>query len=319
MWVMPDISYDTVETLLYDPVPANRALTRSMLYELGFRRIEAVGNLPAVAECMQQRPPHLALCEAHGEGSGLFAMIQNLRQGFAGYNPFVVIVVTTWKQHSAHVTRVLDSGADDLMLRPFSAAILGQRLRTLVERRKGFVVTSEYVGPDRRRNSKRSSDVQPFDPPNSLRMTAQERLTPEDMAQRLDGDLKEARRVLAVEKLRRDAFHICVLWWLMRGDAPEADKYEVDLVKLRQVAKGMAHHCKEAENATAAGWCDSILAAIGKIDDCVKHDEPLQLLGHAALNLNQLLSPEKSNADHLSAIKATAVIIKARIQPALAS
>ncbi|MBK0572118.1 response regulator receiver protein, partial [Klebsiella pneumoniae] len=78
--------------------------------------------------------------------------IQDLRQGGQGFNPFIVIIVTAWEKSGALVSRVVNSGADDLLLRPFSTTLLGQRIETHVERRKGFVVTTDYVGPDRRKD-----------------------------------------------------------------------------------------------------------------------------------------------------------------------
>src|SRR6185437_795248 len=117
---MTRLSFDSAETLVYDPVSANRAATRAALYNLGFRRIETVTSLEALSECILHRPPDLAICEAQGAESELCSMIQTLRQGGSGYNPFLVIIVTAWENHNSLVARVLNSGADDLLLRPFS-------------------------------------------------------------------------------------------------------------------------------------------------------------------------------------------------------
>lgn len=68
---MSRLSFDTAETLVYDPVSANRNATRASLYTLGFRRIETVGNIEAFVECVRRRPPDLALCEAQGTDAEL--------------------------------------------------------------------------------------------------------------------------------------------------------------------------------------------------------------------------------------------------------
>lgn len=318
---MARLSYDTTETLIYDPIAANRTATRAALYNLGFRRLETVGTLEALAECIRRRPPDLALCEAQGAEDELCAMIQKLRQGTTVYNPFIVIIVTAWEHNSALVSRVLNSGADDLVLRPFSTTTLAQRIQSHVERRKGFVITSEYVGPDRRRDSVRPSNVPIFEPPNSLKMKAQERLTSEEATQRLDAELKSARDMLNSEKLRRDAFQICILWRLMQESpsATLAKKYNVDLAKLKDVTRSVARRCSGTDFEPAIEWCDSILAAIEGLEVGVDRNASMHLLGHAALNLNQIFSPEKTVADHLSAIDATVAIVKARFEPALAS
>ncbi len=309
--------YDTADTLIFDPVATNRTATRSALYNLGFRRIEAVGTINSLTESMKRRPPDLAICEAQGVADELCMMIQELRQGARGYNPFTVIIVTAWDQSLGLVGRVINSGADDLLLRPFSTAALGQRISTHVERRKGFVVTSDYVGPDRRRDSARPSNAELFEPPNSLKMKVVERLSSEEAAQRLDLELKEAREALSREKLRRDAFQICVLWRLMQEHAVNKARFEVDLSKIKAVTKAVARRCLATDMDVAVDWCESILAAVEGLEAGVDRNASMHLLGHAALNLNQVFTPEKSESEHLKAVDATVAIVKARIESSL--
>ncbi len=193
---MTRLLYDTAEALVYDPVSANRMATRAVLYTLGFRKIETVGTLRGFGEYLRTRPPDLALCEVHGSDTELCAMIQALRQGGESYNPFIVIIATAWEKNAELIARVVNSGADDLLLRPFSTALLGSRIETHIQRRKGFVVTTDYVGPDRRRDQARPSNAELFEPPNSLKMKTKDRLTPEATAQRLDAELRVAKDVL---------------------------------------------------------------------------------------------------------------------------
>src|SRR6202044_577636 len=156
---MSKLSFDSVDVLIYDPVSSNRTATRAAMYALGFRRTETVSTLEAFSEEVQKSPPDIALCEAQGAAEELCATIQQLRQGSAGHNPFIVIIVTAWEKNTNTINRVVSSGADDLLLRPFSTALLGQRIETHIERRKGFVITTDYVGPDRRREINRPANV----------------------------------------------------------------------------------------------------------------------------------------------------------------
>jgi len=183
---MGKLSYDSVDVLIYDPVSSNRTATRSAMYSLGFRKTETVSTLEAFIDAVQTNPPDIALCEAQGADEELCATIQQLRQGSAGHNPFIVIIVTAWEKNTTLINRVVSSGADDLLLRPFSTALLGQRIEAHVDRRKGFIITTDYVGPDRRREGARASNVELFDPPNSLRMKAKDRLSGDDIARNLD-------------------------------------------------------------------------------------------------------------------------------------
>jgi DNA-binding response OmpR family regulator len=316
---MARLSYDSAETLIYDPVSANRTATRAALYTVGFRRIETVGTIEGFTEAIQKRPPDLALCEAQGADEQLCAMIQQLRQGTQGYNPFLVIIVTAWEKNAQLIRRVVDSGADDLLLRPFSTALLGARIEAHIDRRKGFVITTEYVGPDRRRDNARPSDVKLFDPPNSLKMKAKEKLNPDEATKRLDAELRVARERLSTEKLRRDAFQVCILWRLMQGHAVGTPAVAADLAKLSQMAKSIERRCRETEFDEAVKWCDSVLAAVEGLELGVDRNASMHLLGHASLNLHSTFHPEKSPSEQISEIDATVAIIRARHQKQMAS
>lgn len=309
---MARLNYESTETLVYDPVTANRTATRAALYTLGFRRIETVATLDAFVDAIRRHPPDLALCEAQGADGNLCRIVQDLRQGTAGFNPFIVIIVTAWEKSSGLVTRVVNSGADDLILRPFSTTLLGQRIEIHAERRKGFVVTSEYVGPNRRKDLLRPSAAELFEPPNSLKMKAKDRLSAEEATLRLDSELRAARDVLNSEKLRRDAFQITILWRLMQEHVPGAASYEQELAKIAMLSKGVAKRCRDTAFDSSVDWCNSILAAVEGLQAGVDRNASMHLLGHAALSLNHVFHPEKSTTDILSEIDATVALIRAR-------
>ena len=317
---MTRLAYDSVEALIYDPVSANRTATRAAMLSLGFRRTETVPTLEGMIDVIQKQPPDLVLAEAQGAADELCSTIQQLRQGAAGYNPFIVIMVTAWEKSSALITKVVNSGADDLLLRPFSTALLGARIETHIERRKGFVVTTDYVGPDRRRDASRSADSDMFDPPNSLKMKAKDKMPAEIIAKRLDVELQVAREKLAVEKLRRDSFQICILWRLLQEQRHDAPQYATDLNKLANLARAIERRASNTGGEKAVEWCASILAATEGLKLDVDRNASMHLLGHAALSLHQLICAEKSPADQLNEIDATVAIIRARSQAtALAS
>lgn len=317
---MSRLSYDSVDVLIYDPVSANRTATRATLYALGFRRTESVSTIEAFIDSMQKNPPDIALCEAQGATDELCATIQQMRQGGAGYNPFVVIIVTAWEKTTGLINKVVSSGADDLLLRPFSTALLGQRIEAHIERRKGFVITTDYVGPDRRSDTTRASNAELFEPPNSLKMKAKERLSAEAIAKRLETELRGAREKLTSEKLRRDSFQVCILWRLLQEQSILPGHPPHDLTKLITLTRSIETRARDTEFEPAVEWCVSILAAAEGLTLGVDRNASMHLLGHGALSLHLIFHPEKTPADQLSEIDATVAIIRARNQAeALAS
>lgn len=65
-------------------------------------------------------------------------------------DPFTPIIAVLSEASPGTVRRGVDSGADDLLIHPWSEGYLDQRLQNIIHNRKPFVVTSDYVGPDRR-------------------------------------------------------------------------------------------------------------------------------------------------------------------------
>jgi DNA-binding response OmpR family regulator len=317
---MSKLSFDSVDVLIYDPVSANRTTTRAAMYSLGFRKTETVSTLEDFVAALQANPPDIALCEAQGATEELCAIIQQMRQGGAGYNPFLVIIVTAWEKNATLINQVVSSGADDLLLRPFSTSLLGQRIETHVDRRKGFVITTEYVGPDRRKDMQRGANIELFEPPNSLKMKAKERLSGDVVARKLDTELKVAREKLTTEKLRRDSFQLCILWRLLQEQPLLAGQAPPDLIKLQLLAKSVEARAKDSELGPAVEWCQSVLASAEGLAVGVDRNASMHLLGHAALSLHQFFYPEKTPADQLSEIDATVALIRARSEAqALAS
>ena len=313
------VSYDTASALVYDPVAANRTATRSALYALGFRRIDSAATLDTFAEELRKRPPDLAIAEAQGVEATLCELVQSVRRGTAGLNPFVVMIVTAWGNDNALVSRVINSGADDLLLRPFSTSLLGSRIRGHIERRKGFVITSDYVGPDRRRDASRGSNVELHIPPNSLKMKALDRLSAEEVAALLDTELDAARETFAAEKLRRDAFQVCVLWRLLQDRTPGTAQFAAETKKLEGIARDVAKRCAGGEREAAVEYCETVIAAVEALQLGTDPNVSMHLLGHAAMSLKQMFEPEKSQVEHLEEIDTIMATINAREAPALAS
>jgi DNA-binding response OmpR family regulator len=309
---MARLCYETAETLVYDPVAAHRNGTRAVLYSLGFRQIETCATVGAFNDAIKRTPPDLALCEAKGAGAEVLCdMIQSLRQGADGQvNPFLVIIVTAWEKTNTLVSRVLNSGADDLLIRPFSTELLRMRVDTHVERRKGFVITHDYVGPDRRSDPARSANTELFQPPNSLKMKAKDGLSVQEVQIRMHKELRVAKNTLNLEKLRRDAFQVCIMWRLLQEQ--EGATAEANLDKLSELTQSVAKRCRSSEFEAATQWCESVLAALEGLRFGVDRNASLHLLGHAALSLNQVLHPEKSKLDHTRAVEETVAMIKTR-------
>ncbi len=156
-------------TVIYDPVTQNLRATRYGLYEAGFREIEGYNELGEVRKRLASGPMDLLVAEA-GENEEVYDLVRQLRQGKLSENPFSVVFITSWRSDQEAVGAALRSGADDLIIRPFSTNFIDTRIRSAIDNRKQFVVTSDYMGPDRRGavRDEAGPRVRMFDAPNTL-------------------------------------------------------------------------------------------------------------------------------------------------------
>ena len=94
--------------------------------------------------------------------------IDDVRHGRYGRNPFVSLIVTTTSKDNRDIARLIRQGADDVVVKPVTARLLGERIEYVAVHRRPFIVTSDYVGPDRRLDHARPSTVEQLAVPNTL-------------------------------------------------------------------------------------------------------------------------------------------------------
>lgn len=164
------LDLSTAPVLVFDPVRGNMLTTRAILHGIGFRRIEGVMNRAQLDRRLKDPDISLLLIEAGDDVDRAVSLVRAIRLAEIEANPFVPVICTLWNGNGDAVTELMNAGADDVLLRPYSAARLLDRARWLVTNRQPFVVTSDYVGPDRARAATdKAFAVEPFEVPNPLR------------------------------------------------------------------------------------------------------------------------------------------------------
>ena len=172
--VANQVSYAAIDVLLLDRDLAMRHLIRSALVGIGFRRVVECRAVQEVAPLVAQRPIDLMLLDLDTDTEQVCEAIRDIRNHRYGLNPFVVVMAMTWTPARKIISQTLEAGTDDVLAKPVSAAMLKERVHNLVQCRKEFVVTGDYVGPDRRqaRRESNSGELPAIVVPNSLRYKA---------------------------------------------------------------------------------------------------------------------------------------------------
>jgi DNA-binding response OmpR family regulator len=301
-----DRSYEKAATLVFDPVAANRTATRASLHTLGFRGVELAPAIEVFENRLSRAPFDLVLAEANGAEADICRLIQALRLGQIGPNPFTVVILTTWRREAAIVGQVVNSGADDLIARPFSTTLLGERIRVQVERRKAFVVTSNYIGPDRRCDPARTGTGQLMEVPNTLKLRMQD-LGYEEIEGRIENQIARARAMLNAEKMKCDAVQLVVQRHVLESCNPRASEFAATLRRIQAVAIEIARCAGGTPKAEAVELCEATVCAAEtmalQLDaGCKGADEQLDLtalmraLGRTIARLGSMLAPGESSA-----------------------
>ena len=233
---MADWEFRRASVLVFDPIGPNLLATRSMLSQIGFTAIDSTRDFQSAVRLMHDNSYELLVLEASDAGADVCDLVKRLRAGLFGFDPFVPVILTSWERSSSGVKTLINAGSDDLLLRPFSPAALQERVVTLVQRRKPFVVTSDYIGPDRRSEANRPANAKCITAPNALKAAAS---GDAQAIQRHRTAVSATRAEVDRERLRKLAMRISTAAQLQltAGNAPGGANEAMESVELVGVAR----------------------------------------------------------------------------------
>jgi DNA-binding response OmpR family regulator len=264
---MSEIDYARASVLLFDPVHVNQRTTRYALFELGFRNIECVSNLKEFREAIVETGPDLIVAESSGTDIDVFKTIRAIRRSELGENPFAVVLLTTWNRDNSHIGKAMSCGADDVILRPFSTVFVEERVRTLVRKRKDFIVTSDYIGPDRRKDTTRSSTATPINVPNFLRATVEGDTHALTEAQKW---IEEAQKTVNSERLRRMAMRIVISVEMHLSKTSESSEtLALDFDDMSRTAREIRAQLLRAKRPEAAEVAEALIEQVAAMSKTV--------------------------------------------------
>lgn len=199
-------SFENVRLVLAEPNPNIRIGLRAALTAAGFRAITETASYLRVHDLLAHDSVDLLITAAELEGNDVGFLISENRNQRLGSNPFPLAITLLGNRAPARVRQVIDSGTDDLLLTPVAADQLLARIRRLYHRRKPFVVTHDYTGPDRRNQARAFGTHQApmIEVPNPLRLRAENGID----GTRMELLIREQATLLNRIKIERHAVQI---------------------------------------------------------------------------------------------------------------
>lgn len=276
--------YTDASVLLCDSRHNIRRQTRSILNSIGFWAITDHDSLEATAQSLHSSRFDLLVLATDDPEDGVVPFVQSIRRGRIGMDPFIPIVLTSWQAGPRHVEGIVGSGADDLLMHPFSTAQMFERVRMLVRSRKPFVMTEDYFGPDRRKASSRPDNAAVVAVPNALQASVEGR---DDVAPSRAA-IEHCMRRLERVKIRNAARRIAWIAENLNGKFGQdgfAGYMEKQLAVLGRSAEVYLSSLDGPERQTLATLCQAVAKVASGMQGKAINKSGLELLEETALAL----------------------------------
>lgn len=279
--------FDHIRVILAEPHSELRTSLQDNLHDFGLKNVTITGNMSRLASAVNNGEVDLVIANTALPEGDFNKYVNELRHGHHGDNPFLVVITLVGEAHSDAVHAALNSGTDHVLAKPFTAEALIAKITDLSIARKRFVVTSDYIGPDRRlQNREGTIEVPLIDVPNPLF----QRADGSNNAHQLKRRIALAQLKINEQKVLRNAFQV---GWLLDYVIPEIAAKSNDVLieepenlqRLCEVThdiciriRGTRYaHISEicmtlnrmANEAISAGLCDADMQLMGRMADII--------------------------------------------------
>ena len=291
---MADVRLEDIRLFLCDPRVQVRSSLRMALNDAGLRNanIWEGGELDAINDAVSDpNGPDIIICDVTANTDEACEIFHGIRHNELGTNPFVCIIAVAWSPKQPLVNKVVDSGADLLVAAPISPSVILDRIDSLVHNRKPFVVTTDYVGPDRRFQKDRPSDVKHIDVPNSLRDKALGKFDAAALKERI----RATRESIVGQKIDRHAFQVAYLADMITQEFKNdtAENASNQLRDLRKVTAELKKKAAAMDAREIKELCTPLATVTEKLitskGDFKKKD--IELLGQLSLAIRAAVKP----------------------------
>jgi len=137
--------------LIADPEANNRNLVAEVLRAAGFFSIAHARDGKELLEKTVELSPRIVLATSRIPGISGLEFTRMIRAGYQDVSRQTSIIIMTDTPTRAFLSAAQQSGADEMLARPFSAAAVLVRVRSVLERPREFIDSVAYAGPCRRR------------------------------------------------------------------------------------------------------------------------------------------------------------------------
>jgi hemerythrin-like metal-binding protein len=144
------VNYSNTKTLIYEPSSTVKSAIRYALNGIGISNVEESKNLLSMRKECEENSYQLLIINNDMDTANSENFVREMRAFRSRCDPFIFMVLLQTSRDETLVRAALNSGADCVLLIPFSPGQLINQIKLRVERRKSFIVTHDYIGYERR-------------------------------------------------------------------------------------------------------------------------------------------------------------------------
>ena len=143
-------SLSGVNVIVLEPNAELRGTICEGLRTYGMTDARPATSLELLTNEVKNTMVDLIICDMDRDIDALTKFIKLVRSGKLGPNPYLLAVATTTVPTETRFRSIIDAGIDAMVVKPISVSALTDRINLLSHHRKEFMVSSHYIGPDRR-------------------------------------------------------------------------------------------------------------------------------------------------------------------------
>lgn len=261
------INFGNIRFLLGDPNPQARQGIKGGLHMQGFREIDDVNSATDFATRVAASNYDLILMDS-GMGIDVVAStIDKIRHGKTATSPYAVIFGVVDQPDPKTLEALANAGLDDVLVKPIALGNIIDRVEKRVKARKAFVVTMDYVGPDRRVSLRPGAEQIPLvDVPNPLSFKA----LPNQDARAYSDKVEKANTRIEMLKIERHAVQID---WLREkiGKMHQARQSPAFFIKkMVEVTHALMALLEKREDEAHGDFCLKILSSLDDFEAGMK-------------------------------------------------
>ena len=250
---------------------------RGAIRDCGMPRVRTFARIADLIRAFNDALPDLLIAGIDMDPA-LLDVVHNIRHFKIGRNPFLVISLMVSADKVGAANSALLAGVDDVMVKPVVPGKMLDRLARLTMNRRPFIVTNDYLGPERwKQDDVHKSKIKQINVVNTLKAKATGRpLSVAEVGRAVDANMKE------VMSARLDS-HGLKLGWVCGKILKAYHEKHVDgelganLLTLVGVLEGAARAAGALGDPDLSRICTTMAREVGEVAECYQNPTSLQI------------------------------------------